>query len=126
MVYLWQLICSYGSLKVIHITGIAMVFVGLTGILALKMAGGAPLSKRLIFHVLHGVGLLLVIVTGFALAHALGIVGAQPWLIGKFVIWLLAAASMVLASRFSRFGGPIAVFFIALVATAAWLAIYKP
>jgi hypothetical protein len=117
---------EYGTLRVIHVTGIAMTFIGLTGILALKMAGGAPLAKRMIFHVVFGIGMLTIIGTGFALAGKIGIVGAQPWLIGKFVIWLLAAASMVLANRFSRFAGPIVVFFVALVATAAWLAIYKP
>jgi hypothetical protein len=33
---------------------------------------------------------------------------------------------MVLATRFSRFAGPILIFFVLLVATAAWLAIDKP
>lgn len=117
---------SYGALRIIHITGIVMTFMGLTGILALKMAGGAPLPKRLIFHVSHGVGLLTIIVTGFMLAAKIGLHGAPPWLMGKFVIWLLAAGSMALANRFYRFAGPIVLFFIVLIATAAWLAVYKP
>ncbi|HEX4141683.1 MAG TPA: hypothetical protein VHY09_15145 [Candidatus Methylacidiphilales bacterium] len=117
---------EYGTLRVIHVTGIAMTFIGLTGILALKMAGGAPLSKRMIFHVVFGIGMLAIIGTGFMLASKIGLVGAPPWIMGKFTIWLLAAASMVLANRFSRFAGPIVVFFILLVATAAYLAIYKP
>jgi len=116
---------DYATLKIIHITGIVMTFMGLTGILALKMAGGAPLSKRMIFHVVFGIGMLAIIGTGFALAGKLGVT-AEPWVAGKGVIWLLTAASMILANRFSRFAGPIVVFFIALVATAAYLAIYKP
>jgi len=116
---------DYAALKVIHITGIAMTFIGLTGILALKMAGGAPMAKRMIFHLAYGIGLLVIIGTGFALAGKLGVT-AQPWVAGKGVIWVLAAASIVLANRFSRFAGPIVVFFIALVATAGYLAIYKP
>ena len=116
---------DYATLKIIHITGIVMTFMGLTGILALKMAGGAPLSKRMIFHVVFGIGMLAIIGTGFALAGKLGVT-AEPWVAGKGVIWLLTAASMILANRFSRFAGPIMVFFIALVATAAYLAIYKP
>jgi hypothetical protein len=117
---------DYSTLRVIHITGIAMTFIGLTGILALKMAGGAPMAKRHIFHFTFGIGMLAIIITGFMLANKIGVEGAQPWLVGKLVIWLLAAASMVLANRFSRFAGPIVVFFIALAATAAYLAIYKP
>ena len=69
---------DYSTLRVIHITGIVMTFIGLTGILALKMAGGAPLSKRMIFHFSHGIGLLVVIGTGFALAGKLGVTG-EPW-----------------------------------------------
>ena len=117
---------EYGTLRVIHVTGIAMTFMGLTGIMALKMAGGAAMSKRHIFHYTFGIGMLAIIITGFMLGAKIGLVGAQPWIIGKFVIWLLAGASMVLANRYSRFAGPIVVFFIALVATAAYLAIYKP
>ena len=113
------------TLRIIHITGIVMTFIGLTGILALKMAGGAPLSKRMIFHFSHGIGLLVVIGTGFALAGKLGVTG-EPWVAGKGVIWVLAAASMVLANRFSKYAGWIVAFFVALVATAAYLAIYKP
>jgi len=116
---------DYATLKIIHITGIVMTFMGLTGILALKMAGGAPLSKRMIFHFTFGIGMLVIIGTGFALAGKLGVT-AEPWVAGKGVIWVLTAASMILANRFSRFAGPIMVFFIALVATAAYLAIYKP
>src|ERR1700761_309646 len=78
---------DYSTLRVIHITGIVMTFIGLTGILALKMAGGAPLSKRMIFHFSHGIGLLVVIGTGFALAGKLGVTG-EPWVAGKGVIWV--------------------------------------
>ena len=117
---------EYATLQIIHITGIVMTFIGLTGILALKMAGGAPLAKRMIFHLVFGIGMLVIIVTGFMLGAAIGLKGATPWMNGLVVIWLLLGASMVLANRFSRFAGPIVVFFIALVATAAWLAIEKP
>jgi hypothetical protein len=117
---------DYNTLRIVHVTGIVLTFIGLTGILALKMAGGVPLPKRLIFHFPFGVGMLTIIVTGFMLAATLGIKSPPPWLYGKFVIWLLVAGSMVLANRFSRFAAWIVVFFVILVATAAWLAIDKP
>jgi uncharacterized membrane protein SirB2 len=118
---------DYGTLRIIHITGIVMTFMGLSGIMALKLGGGStPLRTRLVFHLSHGLGLLTIIVTGFMLANLLGYHGATPWLTGKLVIWLLAGGSMVLANRFFRFAPWIVLFFIALVATAAYLAIYKP
>jgi hypothetical protein len=118
---------DYLTLRIIHITGIVMTFMGLTGILALKLGGGsAQLRTRLIFHLSHGLGLITIIVSGFMLAHVLNLNPPPGWLYGKFVIWLLAAGSMVLANRFFRFAPWIVLFFIALGATAAYLAIYKP
>jgi hypothetical protein len=69
--------------------------------------------------------MLMIIGTGFTMAGKLQVT-AEPWIAGKGVIWLLAAGSMVLANRFSRFAPWIVVFFIGLVATAAYLAIYRP
>jgi hypothetical protein len=118
---------DYGTLKILHVTAIMMTFMGLTGLLGLKLGGGAaPLRTRLIFHLSFGIGWLSLIVTGFMLGASLGLKGTTTWMNGLLVIWLLAGASMVLANRFYRFAGPIVVFFIALVAVAARLAIFKP
>jgi hypothetical protein len=118
---------DYNALKIVHVTGIVMTFMGLVGLMALKLGGGsAPPKKRLVFHLSFGLGWLTILVSGFMLGAKIGLTGAPPWLTGKFVIWLLAGASMVLANRFYRFAGPIVVFYIFLVATAAYLAIYKP
>ncbi|HTJ00427.1 MAG TPA: hypothetical protein VL527_16220 [Dongiaceae bacterium] len=118
---------TYPTLKIIHITGLALVFMGLTGVLALKMAGAAPGRQRWIFHAAHGGGLILVLATGIGLGMKLGLTHPAPfWVIGKFIIWLLAGSAMVLAVRFSRFAGPILLYLAALVFAAAWLAIYKP
>jgi hypothetical protein len=118
---------DYPTLRIIHLTGLALTFMGLTGILAVKMTGTAPFSRRLIFHLAHGIGLLVLIVSGFALAGQLGVLQTAPgWLKGKMVIWLLAAGSMALATRLSRYAAWVFLFFVALVVAAAWLAITKP
>ena len=117
---------DYTTLEIIHVTAIALTFIGLTGIMALKMAGGAPMKQRLVFHFSFGIGMLVLIVTGFALAVKLGLKGAPPWLMGLFVIWLLLIGVMVLANRLSRVAGWVVVLFVVLVGTAAWLAIDKP
>ena len=118
---------DYTTWKIIHLTGLALTFMGLSGILAIHVAGGAPFQKRLIFHASQGAGLLMLIVSGFGLGHQLGIHDPAPgWIKAKFFIWLLAGGSVVLATRFSRFTGAILLFFAALVLAAAWLAIDKP
>jgi hypothetical protein len=118
---------NHDTLKCIHVVGLALTFMGLTGILALRMAGQGKLPGRLLFHVSHGLGLLLIVVTGFMMASQLGVLHtAPPWLKGKMVIWLFAAGSVSLAARFSRYAVPVYLFFVALVATAAWLGLMKP
>lgn len=118
---------DYPTLKIIHLTGLALTFMGLAGILAAKATGTLPFPKRILFHLSHGIGLLLIIVTGFAMAFQLHVVNPPPgWLKAKLIIWLLAGGAMVLATRFSRFAGAILVFFTLLVLAAAWLAIDKP
>jgi hypothetical protein len=119
-------IMEYGPIRIIHITAIVLTFMGLSGLLALRLGGGAPLKQRLIFHFAFGIGLITVLITGFMLAGILGYHSPPPWMLGKFAIWVLAAASMFLVNRLSRFAPWILVFFVLLVGTAAWLAIYKP
>jgi hypothetical protein len=121
------LIMDYPTLRIVHLTGLALTFMGLTGVLASKAASEAVFKKRWIFHISHGVGLLLLLASGIALGLKLGVTHPAPlWLQAKFGIWLLAGGAMVLATRFSRFAGQILIFFTVLVLTAAWLAIDKP
>ena len=118
---------DYPTLKIIHLVGLVLVFMGLVGVLASKASSDAPFKKRWIFHLSHGLGLLLIIYSGFALAYQLGIRESVPgWLKGKMVIWLLAGGSMVLVTRFSRFAGSLLIGFAMLVLIGAWLAIKKP
>lgn len=118
---------SYSTLKIIHITGLVLAFMGLTGVLALKSAGEADFKKRWFFHASHGIGLMIVLVTGIALGLKLGLTHPAPlWVIDKFGIWLLTGAAMFLALRFSRFAPIVLLYLAALVFAAAWLAIYKP
>ncbi len=117
---------TYSTLKIIHLIGLGLTFMGLSGILGIKVAGEATFKKRLIFHFSHGVGLLLLLLSGIGLAKTLGIHDAPGWLKGKMVIWLVAGGAMALATRLSRFAGAVLIFYILLVGMAAWLAIDKP
>ena len=118
---------NFFTLKIIHLTGLALVFMGLTGILALKCAGANTFKQRWMFHAAHGVGLLVVLASGIALGLKLGVMPPAPfWIIAKFGIWLLAGSAVFLALRFSRFAGIILIYLAALVFAAAWLALYKP
>lgn len=121
---------SYQVLKIAHITGLALTFMGLAGILGMKMSAEARPKRRWIFFAAHGFGLLLLLVSGFMLVGKLGLMSGghslPGWVQAKLGIWLLAGGATVLASRLSRYAGLVLLIFTALVATAAWLAIAKP
>lgn len=119
---------SYEIYKILHITGILMVFIGLAGILAARMiVPQIPDRTRRLFFLLHGLGLIIALVAGFGLAARLGIARSMPmWVYAKILIWLVLGASIALAKRKGQMGAPIIFLFLALGSTAAWLAITKP
>ncbi|MDE3067339.1 MAG: SirB2 family protein [Verrucomicrobiota bacterium] len=121
---------SYQTLKILHIAGLALTFMGLAGVLGMKMNGGGRPKRHWVFFVVHGVGLLLLLASGFGLVDRLGLMRgtrALPgWVQAKLVIWLLAGAAVSLASRLSRYAELVLLFFTALVVAGAWLAITKP
>jgi len=117
---------NYLTLRVIHIAGLALVFMGLAGVLGMKLGGDATMKKRWIFHASHGVGLLLMLFSGIALAVQLGLHPMPAWLKAKAAIWLLLGGAITAAVRWGRFAAIWILVFAALAATAAWLAIMKP
>jgi hypothetical protein len=118
---------SYLTLKVIHLIALALTFMGLAGALAYNAVSPGPSTTRRIFAISHGIGLILLLITGFVMLIQLGIGKNLPgWVWGKVIIWLLAGASAVLVRRFARFQVPMLVYLAVLVGLGAWLALYKP
>ncbi len=122
---------SYATLKIVHLAGLALTFMGLAGVLATSATGDSLPKGRWLFRATHGLGLLLLLATGFALADQLKQMGNEMhpvpgWIKAKLGIWLLTGASLALAARLGRFAVLVLVFLTALVVAAAWLAIAKP
>ena len=117
---------NYFTLRIVHVTGLALVFMGLAGVLGMKLGGDATMKKRWIFHAAHGLGLLLLLLSGIALAVQMGLHPMPGWLKAKAAIWLLAGGAMAAVVRWGRFAGGLILVFAGLAAAAAWLAIFKP
>jgi hypothetical protein len=114
--------------RIFHILGFLMVFAGLCGLWGLYSAGQAPAKNaRVALALIHGLGMALVLVTGFGRLAQLGIMASLPgWVIAKIVIWLILGGSMTLAKRRSQWGIQLVVLWLVLGATAAYLALLKP
>ena len=108
--------------RLLHIVGVMLLLLGLGGVLS--HAGGDGKAPRL-FLVMHGIGLLVMLVAGIGFVHKKPL-SWDNWLFAKIACWVLLAALPVLVRRgiVPRFLAVVLV--VGLGATAAWLAQAKP
>ena len=122
---------SYELYKVIHLVGVIVLFSVLGGAMVHAMNGGTASTNaaRRIITVLHGIGLILVLVAGFGLLARLDLMngGVPLWVVGKLIIWLVAGLLLTVPRRNPALARPILLAGLPfLAAAAAWLAVYKP
>jgi len=115
---------SLETYKLIHLIGVIVLFLGLGGILS--HAGSAQKAPKL-YTMLHGLGLLAILVSGFgSLAKQPGGMSFPVYAIGLLGVWLLIGALPVLVRR-GIVPAPIAwLVALGLGALAVWLGIAKP
>jgi hypothetical protein len=121
---------DYQLIKLGHLTGIMLVFLSLGGMVFAARVGFGPeqRSLRRAAAILHGVGLLLIIGSGFAMLSSLGLLHGDPptWVKIKLGIFLFLGASISVAARMSRLIWLWIPLWILLGITAGYLALYKP
>ena len=104
--------------KIIHLTGIAAIALGVGGM----MAGG---PNRKPFAILQGVGLLVMLVSGFGLLAKLHL-GFPHFAIVKTVLWVVIGLLPMIARRLKLPLAAAMVISLSLVAVMAWLGVMKP
>ncbi|MGE0144041.1 MAG: hypothetical protein AB7I19_09400 [Planctomycetota bacterium] len=107
---------SYEFYRVLHIAGLAALFLGLGGMLA---------GQRKSFGMLHGLGLVLLLVSGFG-AQAKASLGFPGWMIAMIGIWVVLAVMPVVAKRQVLPTPLVVLASLALGVATGWLAFYKP
>lgn len=122
---------TYEAYKLIHIFGILLLIFSLGGLWlqATDDRLHVPGRGRRLIGIVHGVGLLIILVAGFGLLARLGITEgfAWPWWVwGKIVIWILFAATPVVTRKSVALTRPLWLAVPILGAVATYLAIYKP
>lgn len=89
----------YEFYKILHFTGLILTFTSLAGYI-FHLSQNKTNEKRKFFAILHGVGLLILLVSGFGLAARLGYVQQLPiWIYIKLIFWLIAGAAFALVKR---------------------------
>lgn len=119
----------YALYKVLHLLGAFGLFTAL-GALCLQALAAAPAAERArrrSLSILHGLGALLLLISGFGMLATLGLSGAMPaWVWAKIVLWLVLGAVVALPARRPRSARWLLWILPLLGALAAWLAIAKP
>ena len=119
----------YQIYKLIHFLGIFSVISALSLACFHTMRGGtkADMPNRRQIGMVHGLGMLFILVGGFGMLARLGMTSGLPgWIIAKLVIWVFigSAASWVYRGAGLARGFLLALPFVA--ALAAFFALYKP
>jgi len=121
---------DYLAIKIFHYAGIMLLFMGLGGMVFASYVGFGTEKKKLrrAAAILHGVGLMLILISGFAMLSKLNLMHGDPpnWAKAKFGIFLIMGFSISLAARWSRGIWILIVGWTLLGAAAAYLALYKP
>lgn len=118
----------YEFYKVLHILGLVLTFSSLIGF-ALLLIRGATLegSARKLIFISHGIGLLLLLVSGFGLLARLNIISDWPtWIYYKLGIWIIAGALISVFKKKPQWTWYLYFFCLFLVTTAAYFAVNKP
>lgn len=119
----------YEFYKILHISSILGVFMALGGLALHAMHKGEPrFPGRTWAMLFHGVGLALVLVSGFGLMARLGVPqGNWPlWIWLKFATWLALGGVAALVLRAQKFPRLNWVIVLALGVCAAMIANLKP
>ncbi|MEO0510475.1 MAG: hypothetical protein AAF065_11515 [Verrucomicrobiota bacterium] len=76
-----------------------MLFLGYGALLARSMIGSGDVDVKKLGSITSGIGLLLMLVAGFALISKIGYSFATPWILVKLVIWIALGGLIALINR---------------------------
>jgi hypothetical protein len=102
-----------------HLVGIMFLFAGFGGLLTAS-------DNRSRAMMMHGIGLLILLVSGFGLIAKMGTPYTAHWVIGMMVIWVVLGGLPVLAKRRVLPIGAIIAIALILGGAAAYLGYLKP
>ena len=115
---------DYLTYKVLHLVGAFFLFSSLAGLIIAAKHSDAQARK--LGSIMHGLSLVVLLVSGFGLMAKLGIHGIPSWVWIKLVVWLVLGGIVVLIKRWAD-GRTILWWIIPLIgAIAAYLGVFHP
>ncbi len=116
---------SYQTYKMMHYLGFMLLFFGIGGILIPAIANFKLQGKpRSISYLMHGLGMLFILVGGFGMLARLQLGGFPPWIHVKIAVWVALGIAIWLAKKMPSWSLLIAILILTMV--APYMALYKP
>lgn len=116
--------------EIVHVIGIAMLFVAIGGVAVHAANGGnkATSSTRTLVSAIFGIGSFLILLGGFGMMARLGMVRGVPpnWLAVKMLIWFVLSGIVLVPYRKPQLARPFLVLLPLLAGLAVYMAVYKP
>ncbi len=109
---------------VLHYFGIILFFVSFGGLIISSFSSNSLAKTAKQLKLLHGIGLLLILVAGFGLMAIEGY-GFDGWIILKIIIWILFGASIAFIKK-ENLKNIIWNIVIIFGFLAVYLAVFKP
>lgn len=111
--------------KVVHLTGVAMLFLSVSAMLVRASVAPRTTSLRKLIGCTHGAGLLLLLAAGFGVVAKDGL-SYSGWVLLKMAIWVAFALMPMLIKRVPNALGLIWSVTILLGLLVAYLATHEP
>lgn len=117
---------SYGFYKIWHVLGIASLLLGFGWLLLSAHLQKWKELKRPGL-ILHGVGLISILISGFGLAARLEMFrNLPPWIHLKITVWVILGIMVILIKRFHKITWVSLSLIMGLIYLAAFTAVTKP
>ncbi|MCB0377764.1 MAG: hypothetical protein KDD33_04665 [Bdellovibrionales bacterium] len=119
---------SYEVYKLLHLFGIFLLIISLSGIASHILQGGTKgnFKNRKFFGALHGTGLTISLIAGFGLIARRGFEMTSGWILGKLLFWLILGAFPVIFYRQNSTSKNSLYAMIAILVAMLYLVEYKP
>lgn len=119
------------TFEIVHIIGIAMMFVVIGGVAVHAANGGrkATSKVRKPVAIVHGIGSLLIPIGGFGMLLSMGYrwgTSLPWWLWAKIGVWVVLSGISLMPYRRPILARPYLIILPLLAGVAAYMARYKP
>ncbi len=113
--------------KVLHVLAVLFLLTVGGGVALYAANGGTKADNKVrgLIGALHGLGLVVALVSGFGMLAKLG-VGFSGWVVAKIALWFVIGILALLPYRKPEWGKALLVLLPILGAIAGYLALYKP